>query len=95
MENKVPLIFNIFIQSRNKYVEMLSATQKHNFHEFCKGLINKQDRILSLCQIVIDNYHVAHGRKFQSKGPKKDANASIITKKSPYDPKVGVTQEKD
>jgi len=76
VKNKLPPIYDLFIQYKNKCVEMSQGTHKHKFRELYKVLINEQYMLISSRKIIIWNSHVALGGKFQSKGPKKDVRPS-------------------
>ena len=38
--------FDMFIQTRNRAVEFSQSTTKKTFDDFCKGLINEQERLI-------------------------------------------------
>jgi hypothetical protein len=42
----------MFIQTRNIAIEMSKGTTKPNFDEFCKDLINEQERLIALGQLT-------------------------------------------
>ena len=42
IERKMPSCFDMFIQTRNRALELSQITTKQNFDDFCKGLINEQ-----------------------------------------------------
>jgi hypothetical protein len=77
VEKKLPPIYDMFIQTRNRAIEMSKGTLKPNFEDFCKGLICEQDRLLSSSQIVVGKAHLAHGKKNPYKGPKKDTKPNV------------------
>jgi hypothetical protein len=48
VENKFPQIYDLFIQPKNKSIEVSKGILKPNFEEFCKGLICEHNIRLSL-----------------------------------------------
>jgi hypothetical protein len=97
VENKMPNIYDLFIQTRNRAIEMSKGTLKPNFEDFCKGLICEQDMLLSFGQIVFGKEHLTHGKKNPYKGPKKDTKPNVPSTSnniSNYD-NVGALQKKE
>ena len=43
VEHKFPSCFDMFIQTRNRALELSQNTMKHTFDAFWKGLINEQE----------------------------------------------------
>ena len=41
VEQKLPSCFDMFIQTRNRALELSQSTTKPTFDDFCKGLINE------------------------------------------------------
>ena len=46
IERKMSYCFDMFIQTRNRALELSQSTTKQNFDDFCKGLINEQERLI-------------------------------------------------
>jgi hypothetical protein len=63
VDKKLPLMYDMFIQTRNKIIEMSEGTLKPNFEYFCKELICEQNNLLSQGQIVVGKVHLSHGKK--------------------------------
>ena len=51
VDQKLSSYFDIFIQSRSKANELCKGTLKPIFEDFCKCVINKQDRLINSGQI--------------------------------------------
>ena len=47
VEQKLPPSFDMFIQTRNRALEMSKGATTNTFEDFCLGLINEQDRLIS------------------------------------------------
>ena len=52
VERKMPSCFDMFIQTRNGALELSQSTTKQTFDDFCKGLINEQERLIVLGQLT-------------------------------------------
>ena len=48
----MPSCFDMFIQTRNRDLELSQSTTKQNFDDFCKGLINEQERLIVSGQLT-------------------------------------------
>ena len=46
VERKIPSCFDMFIQTRNRALELSQSTTKQNFDHFCKRLINEQEQLI-------------------------------------------------
>ena len=53
VEQKLPLFFDMFIQTGNIASEMSKRTMKTNFEDFCEGLNYGQNRLISSSQLTI------------------------------------------
>lgn len=77
----MPPSFDIFIQTRNRAIEMSKWTITTTFEEFCRGLINEQDRLISNGQFSSNQTLMAHNMTY-NKNPKSHTqgpnNSSII-----------------
>jgi hypothetical protein len=45
----------MFIQTRNRAIEMSKGSMKPSFEYFCKGLINEQERLIASGQLTLIN----------------------------------------
>ena len=52
VECKMPACFDMFIQTRNRDLELSRSTTKQTFDDFCKGLINEQERLIVSGQLT-------------------------------------------
>jgi len=52
VERKMPSCFDMFIQTRNRALELSQSTTKQTFDDFCKGLINEQERLIVSGQLT-------------------------------------------
>jgi hypothetical protein len=75
VEQKFPSVYDMFIQTWNRAIEMSNGTVKPTFEEFCKGLICEQDRLISSGQLVIGKAHLAHTKKNPYKGSHKNTKS--------------------
>ena len=48
----MPSCFDMFIQTRNRALELSQSTTKQTFDDFCKGLIDEQERLIFLGQLT-------------------------------------------
>ena len=66
----------MFIQTRNKAIEMSEGTTKSTFDEFCKGLINEQEMLISSSQLTPNKVLMAHNNKNPKKHFQPNAKGS-------------------
>ena len=52
VERKMPSCFDMFIQTRNRALELSQSTTKKTFDDFCKGLINEQEWLIVSGQLT-------------------------------------------
>ena len=102
VEQKFPYCFDMFIQTRNRALELSQSTTKPAFYDFCKGLINEQERLIVSRQISPNKALIVHNPKKSfnsvegscsntSKPPNNSSNNSNARhehskKKKVYDP---------
>ena len=48
----MPSCFDMFIETRNIALELSQSTTKQTFDDFCKGLINEQERLIVSGQLT-------------------------------------------
>ena len=53
----------MFIQTRNRALELSQSTMKPNFDVFCKGLINEQERLIVSGQLSPNKALIALNHK--------------------------------
>ena len=58
----------MFIQNRNRAIEMSKGITKPTFDEFCKGLINEQERLIVSSQLTPNKDLMPHNN---NNNPKK------------------------
>ena len=63
VEHKLPSCFDMFIETRNKSIEMSKGTTKPTLDEFCKGLIDEQEKLISSSQLTPNKSLITHNNK--------------------------------
>ena len=63
VEQKLPSCFDMFIQTRNRALELSQSTMKPTFDYFCKGFVNEQERLIVLGQLSPNKSLIAHNPK--------------------------------
>ena len=90
----------MLIQTRNNAIEMYKGIMKPTFEEFCKGLINEQDRLIASSQLLNSKALMAHSKNNPnisfnkhtkphnqgSTSSKDDAFNMVYSKKKVYNP---------
>ena len=72
VEQKLPPSFDMFIQTRNRAIEMSKWTITNTFEEFCQGLINEQDRLISTGQLSFNQALMTHNKGNYNKNSKNN-----------------------
>jgi hypothetical protein len=57
----------MFIQTRNREIEKSQGSMKPSFEDFCKGLINEQERLIVSGQLTPNKALMAHNIKNHNK----------------------------
>eukprot|EP00253_Pinus_taeda_P001586 PITA_01586 len=63
VEQKLSSCFDMFIQTRNRALELSQSTMEPTFDGLCKGLINEQERLITLGQVSPNKAPMAHNKK--------------------------------
>ena len=63
VEQKLPSCFDMFIQTRNRALELSQSNTKATFDAFCKGLINEKERLIVSRQLSPNKALIAHNPK--------------------------------
>ena len=98
VEQKLLSCFDMFIQTRNRALELSQSTRKPSFDAFCKGLINEKERLIVSKQLSPNksliaynpnnSFHNAKGSCSHTSKPTNNSNVhhESSKKKKVYDP---------
>ena len=72
----------MFIQTRNRAIKMSKGTHTPSFDDFCKGLINEQDKLIPSGQLCNNKALVARSKRnpnknFKNSKPHNQGSSSI------------------
>ena len=62
VEQKLSSSFDMFIQTRNRALELFQSTTKPTFDDLCKGLINEKERLIILGQVSPNKALMTHNK---------------------------------
>ena len=72
----------MFIQTRNRAIEMSKGTIVNVFEEFCQGLINEQDRLISTGQFSYNQALMTHNKNYNKNAKKNPKSHNQISNTS-------------
>ena len=74
----------MFIQTRNRALELSKGTTSNTFEDFCLGLINEQDRLLSSGQFSSNQALMAHNRSYNMNARKNPKSHNQVSHTSSH-----------